>query len=467
MTIVLKRLFERVSFSREFLLVGTAVVLAAMAIFGVWLGRQIESGVVNRTAQIAAIYVESILTAQLHDWPATGMLNEETRQALDRIFINDAVRSKVIGFKLWTADGRIIYSGDHDQIGRSYAMEGLLAAAFAGEVQTRIVHPGEWREADTAPKPGRRQLEIYVPLRAGAAGRVTAVAEFDHSMETLDSDIRTSQQTGWAMTALCALAIYSLMFRRVRRASETILDQQRVLREQLQQLRVAFDENQRMRERLSEAGARTTALNEKFLHRIAADLHDGPAQDLAYALLRFDDLAIACSNCPSSGRGGQLEMGSIHQALRISLGELRAIAAGLVVPGVEDISLAETAQRAVRDAELQSGCKAKAEIDAKLGEAALALKITLYRVIRESLANCWRHAQPAVPEVRVQYCGRDVVVEISDQGNGFDPAAALASGRLGLLLMRERVRLAGGVFEIDSAPGRGTLIRARIPLPPE
>jgi hypothetical protein len=466
MKIALKRPFGRASFSREFFLGGTAVVLVAMAIFGVWLGRQIESNVVNRAAQIASIYVESILTAELHDWSGSEALPDERHKALDRIFVEGTLRNRVVGFKLWTADGHVAYAGDHALIGRKFALDGQLAAAFGGEVQSVIESQDSWREPDPKLTPGTRQLEIYVPLQTGSVGTVTAVAEFDLPMETLDSDIRTSQQRGWLMTALCALAIYALMYSRVRRASDTILDQQRALQDQLQQLRTALAENRLMRERLSEAGAKTTTLNEQFLNRIAADLHDGPAQELAYALLRFDDLAAQCSCCQSAG-GTPPELGAIHSALRTSLEDLRAIAAGMGVPGVDELSLADTVRRAACDAKRQSGCSARTEIDDSLDMAPLAVKITVYRLIRESLANSWRHAHADEPEVRAWRENEYLVIEVADRGCGFDPAAALASGRLGLLFMRERVRLAGGIFEIVSAPGNGTTIRARIPITPE
>ena len=466
MKIALRQPFWGISFSRQFLLVGSGVVVASMAVFGVWLGRQIETGVVNRATEISANYVESIVAAELRDWPASGEIvpGSEVHRALDRIFVDGTLRDKVLGFKLWAPDGRIVYSADHGQIGHRYPLEGLLAEAFNGKVQSRIENPEQWAEPDAPLRSGERQLEIYVPVRRDPGGRVVAVAEFDHSMESLDADITSAQRRGWALTAVCALAIYALMYGRVRQASNTILNQQRTLRQHVQQLRAAVEDNRHMRERLSEAGAQTTALNEQFLNRIAADLHDGPAQELAYALLRFDDLVIACDGCLSGGGGGRRELGSINDALGKSLEELRAIAAGLGVPGVDDLTLAETAQRALRDAERQSGCAAAADIDSTLGAASLALKITIYRVIRESVGNACRYAGPAATQVRVQRCGEDVLVEIRDEGAGFDPAAALASGRLGLLFMRERVRLAGGVFEINSAPGRGTTIRARIPL---
>jgi signal transduction histidine kinase len=57
-----------------------------------------------------------------------------------------------------------------------------------------------------------------------------------------------------------------------------------------------------------------------------------------------------------------------------------------------------------------------------------------------------------------------VQISVIDDGDGFDPHSAAISGRLGLAFMRERVRLLGGIFEIDSTLGLGTSIRARLPL---
>ena len=64
----------------------------------------------------------------------------------------------------------------------------------------------------------------------------------------------------------------------------------------------------------------------------------------------------------------------------------------------------------------------------------------------------------------MQQTDDQVLITITDHGAGFDFQAAAVAGRLGLNFMRERVRLLGGTFEVDSAPGRGTCIRARLPL---
>jgi signal transduction histidine kinase len=463
MQTVLKYPFSRLSFSRQFMLAIAVVLVLGMATIGTWMGRQIESSAVNRASAIAAIYVESILAAQLRDWSGVGGVDDNTHAVLDRIFIDGPLRRKVLRFKLWDGNGHIVYSSDHAQLGLRFPVEGPLAAAFAGSVQARV---SNLDEADNLPEHEHwpQLLEVYVPVRIGAQGEKVAVAEFYHSMENLGRDIHTAQQHSWLLVSVATIAIYLLLLNLVRRANDTILDQQRDLREQLRQLRALLDENDIMRKRLCEAGACTTALNEEFLHRVAADLHDGPAQAIAFALMRFDEVAQAYTahGLPQGGTAQDLK--AVHGALQSSLRDVRNIASGLAIPGIAELSLADTARRAVRDFERLSGLTIRMEVDETLQEAALAIKITVYRLLQESLTNSWRHAPGGEPRVLVRLASGQIEVEISDHGIGFDPQAAARLGRLGLAFMRERVRLLGGIFEIDSTQGRGTHICARIPL---
>ena len=444
------------SFSRQFLLAGSVLLLAGMFVVGAWLSMEIERSSVNRAASIAALYVESILVAELHPTPAGVTLLAGTHEAFDHIFLNGPLHRKVVRFKLWARDGTILYSSDHNQLGQRFPVEGELAAAFAGETQAHI---SELNEAGHEAERERwsRLLEVYVPVRAEGGHEVVAVAEFYHSTDTLMREIRHAQQRSWILVSVATLAIFLLLFVQVRRANDTIVQQRDDLGRQLQQLQVAFAENERMRARLGEAGAATTALNEQLLHRVAADLHDGPAQTLAYALMRLEEQL-------DGGDGVHAERAIIHTALKSSLDDLRDIAAGLGVPGIADLTLTETVHRAVRDVARQTTQNIEATIADDLNTSSLATKITVYRLLQESLANCTRHAPGVTPRVRVWHEAGAVAVEIADQGSGFDPAVAAQSGRLGLAFMKERVRLLGGTFLLETAPGKGTRILARLPL---
>lgn len=451
--------FARLSVSRQFLLVSSAILLIGMVAGGSWLGRQIETTAVNRAAAIAAVYAESILAVQLGQWSGREILGSDTHAALDRLFIDGPLKRKVVRFKLWDGGGRIVYSSDHAQQGSRFPLQPALAAAFGGEVQARI---SRLEQADNSPERSQwpTLLEVYVPVRTAADQPVIAVAEFYHSTEGLFGDIRSAQQRSWVLVVIATLAAYLALRGLARRADDTILDQQHDLQSQLMQLRAALGDNERMRTQLGEAGARTTALNEELLHRVAADLHDGPAQKIAFALMRFDE--------PAAGPDSTVDSRSIQGVLRSALEDLRNIAAGLGLPGIGGLSPGDTIRRAVRDVERQSGCTIDAHLDGLPEEAPLALKITLYRVVQESLNNGVRHAPGSVLRVRACMDGQGattaVMIEIADDGPGFDPDPIEGSSRLGLPFLQERVRLLGGVFELDTAPGRGTTVRARLPL---
>ena len=435
MLTALQQAFSRLSFSRQFILAIVAVLATGMLVIGSWIGHLIETNALNRTAAISAMYLESMSAAQLHDWPSTGTVDNETHTELDRIFVDGPLHREVLRFKLWDASGRIDYSNDHAQIGLRFPVEGRLADAFAGTVQARI---SNLNESDNLPEQARwsQLLEIHVPIRSTSSGKVFAVAEFYLSVDNLKRDIRAAQLRSWGLVGLSTLAIYLLLYSLVRRANNTINEQQRDLRHQLRQLHMVLDENERMREQLREAGVSTTALNEEFLIRIAADLHDGPAQTIAFALMRFDEFASTCRGCAFSPGEAARELSSIQNALQSSLRDVRKISSGLAIPGMAEMSLADAALRAMRDFEHTSGQTVQSEIDEALDKAPLAVKITVYRLLQESLTNCWRHAPGGSPLVHVQRTDGQVLVTITDHGAGFDPQSAAAAGRLGLAFMR-------------------------------
>ncbi len=464
MLTALKQSFGRLSLMRQFMLAIISILTIGVVVIGLWIAHQIETSAVRRATEISAIYLESISAPELRGWKHGEIVDPETHADLDRLFIYGPLHREVLRFKLWDASGRIDYSSDHAQMGLRFPIRGRLASAFAGTVQGRI---SQLKESDNLPEQAqwKELLEVYVPIRShDHPDQVIAVAEFYLSVDKLKQDIRAAQMRSWGLVVISLFATFLLLFGLVRRASNTINDQQRDLRQQLEQLRSLLDENDRMREQLREAGVSTTTLNEEFLLRIAADLHDGPAQTLAFALMRFDEFAATCHFCTTSPQGASQELQSIHGALQSSLRDVRKISSGLAVPGLAELSLANAARRAVSDFEHTSGQTVQSHIDGTLGNAPLSVKITVYRLLQESLSNCWRHAHTGAPQVHVQRSHDEVLITITDQGAGFDPQAAAVGGRLGLAFMRERVRLLGGIFEIESSPGHGTRISARLPL---
>jgi hypothetical protein len=301
----------------------------------------------------------------------------------------------------------------------------------------------------------------------GENGEIVAVIEFYQSLDELKGEIQAAQQRSWGIVGLSTIVIYLLLAGLVSRASNTILSQQSELQEKVAQLTGLLAVNRQLHSRVSRAAARATAFNERFLRRIEADMHDGPAQDLSLALLSIEGVANVCSACMGGVVEGHTikdDFSTIQSALQSALLDMRAILAGLRLPEIEHLSISETAERAIRDYKHKSGATVRLTLGTIPAKVPLSVKITLYRILQESLANGFRHAHGASQRASITVIDDQLVAEISDDGSGFNSEAVLTEGRLGLAGMRERAEILGGTLEVESAPGQGTTIRARLPL---
>lgn len=101
------------------------------------------------------------------------------------------------------------------------------------------------------------------------------------------------------------------------------------------------------------------------------------------------------------------------------------------------------------------------------GRLPAAVEVALYRVVQEALTNITKHAKAGRVSIQVRLSGRVLSCSIRDDGAGFDLGAVQSDRRrsgLGLIGMRERLSALGGTLSIDSAPGRGTKLRIRLPV---
>jgi signal transduction histidine kinase len=194
-------------------------------------------------------------------------------------------------------------------------------------------------------------------------------------------------------------------------------------------------------------------LNEQALRRIGSDLHDGPGQALALALLRLD----SADTFAASGN-------SIREIVQDALTELRSIAAGLRLPELSALPVSGVVERAVRDHERRSGVPVRLELSELPADAATSVKIALFRALQEALSNATRHGGGADISVRTWAADDWLCLTVADRGPGFEAARAEPKGRLGLASMRERAELLGGRFQVDSMPGRGTAVHLCWPL---
>jgi signal transduction histidine kinase len=460
-------MFSKLSLVHRFLLIGFVVLLAGMAFVGIWVGRQIETGVINGTGIVTNMYLDGAVSPHVQSLTSGDRLDGADQLALDRMLSGSHLGEHIVALKIWGRNGRILYSSaDPSLVGRVFPMESPLASAFSGEVRSRIVEKTELAN-EFRDRRWSRLIETYAPLRAEGDRSVLAVAGFFQTADGLEQSVRAAQLRSWSVHGAVTLAMLVLLATLVRKANDTIAKQQRELSERVAQLTALLAQNEQLHERVNRAAARTTALNEQFLRNIATDLHDGPGQGLALASMRIESLAEICGNCGhSAGSSSSVteDFRTIHLALQSALADLRAILRGLQLPEIDQLSLAETLQRAVDDHQRKTGVVVPLAFSNAPDGAPLPVRITLFRVLQESLANGFRHGGGCNQRVAVTGSAGRLSVEVADDGRGFDPGALKPDGHFGLDWMRERVELLGGSFEVHSAPGRGAVVRVALPL---
>ncbi|MEQ1793032.1 MAG: sensor histidine kinase [Nitrospira sp.] len=233
------------------------------------------------------------------------------------------------------------------------------------------------------------------------------------------------------------------------RKSEAVLQaNQRELRQSREDLRAL-------------AGQLLTA-QEEDRRRISRDLHDDINQRLAMLAM---DLRQAEKNPASAPDELRSTIRVVSERLTSISDDVRQMAYRFHPSILDDLGLVKAIRRQIDDFSSRTGIKAAyVHRDPTIALPA-ELAISLYRIVQEGLSNIARHAHASQVDIEL-ICEDDLVtLSIHDNGAGFDPAQLSQTGaHLGLLSMRERVRLAKGRFDIDAAPSQGTHIHVEIPL---
>jgi two-component system sensor histidine kinase UhpB len=278
-------------------------------------------------------------------------------------------------------------------------------------------------------------------------------------------------------TALSAL-IYSFLLRWALRPLEQLQEAAEAIRQGRLDVRVPLHPfRDAQMERLVETFNRmveTIASNSERLHwlsqqilqaqeeeraRIARELHDEAAQWLTSLLIRQ---RLLLRNLPPEMRP---EVEELQRMTAAALEHLRRIAMELRPAILDDLGLVEALRWQAEEFQKQTGVPITLRVQGRIERLPRQAELVLYRVAQEALTNIARHARATRVEVTLNCSTEHLELFIADDGVGFDPEAVRRSRArsLGLIGMAERLALIGGTLEIDSAPGKGTRIRARVP----
>jgi signal transduction histidine kinase len=211
-----------------------------------------------------------------------------------------------------------------------------------------------------------------------------------------------------------------------------------------------YDETERSGRELQ----RLQVLEER--ERIGKELHDGVIQSLFAVGMHLQGLATATGD-DNISRNLESAVDDIDHAIR----DLRNYIFGLRPGILADRQLDQALKEMATDFAARSGVVTVVDVDADAASRLTSRAADVVQIVREALSNVGRHGAATTCRVSVERNAAGLVIEVDDDGQGFD--VELTRSGMGLQNLQERVGSLGGVFRIESTPGEGTTVRATFP----
>ena len=219
------------------------------------------------------------------------------------------------------------------------------------------------------------------------------------------------------------------------------------------------------RARMRRLAAEVISAGDRERAHIARELHDSAAQSLAALVYQLSAAERDMAAHAPGDRELAERLGHIKEMAMAVLEEVRLLSHTVHPRVLDDLGLPAALRRLGREMQPSTRATISVAVDDAAAEVPPTLASVLYRVAQEAITNAVRHAAPSTVEVRLVATSSEVVLEVVDDGRGFDVGEAeRRRPGMGLFTMRERVSLVNGNFSIDSRPGRGTKVTAALLL---
>ena len=418
---------------------GTAVVLALVGVCGsLAASRLAERESVHDAAKSTSLLAEVVVQPVLANGLRKG--DPAAYAAMDRAIRTHVLGDEAVRVKIWTPSGRIVYSDEPSLVGKVYPLGSEEREVLTNPVTRAEV--SDLRRPENKLERGRgKLLEVYRPVWSpdGSPLLFETYAPYD------DVTARAGQLwrgfAGITLSSLLALILILVpvvwrLLRRVRRAQQQ--------REQLLERAVDASSDER--------------------RRIAGTLHDGVVQELAAASFTVSSAAERARALGQPELAAQL--GDTGRIVRTSIGSMRSLLVDIYPPNLTSAGL-PSALEDLTPALRGRGVDVSVEVD----DGAVALldrrqQRLVYRVAHEALLNALRHAAASHVTIAVRAEAGAVVLDLVDDGVGFDPIEVLhgpAEGHFGLRVLSDVAGDEGALLQVSSAPGHGTRWRLTLP----
>ena len=414
----------------KFLLMGVlALVLLALPVT-FW---------IHAAAEKHALHEAMIVTQRLADHTAgplvtAGLLTGDPTAIsdLDRKFRPWLESEGVLRIKVWNPDGKVVYSDQSSMIGQVFQLADTERELLEDGGATAAI--GHQQEFENQLESAAGELvEVHVRFIAANGTPLILEAYYD------DEPLRAAQaEVLYGMIPPFLLALFALQLAQLPTAVR---------------LARKIQANRTTSHRLLRHAVEASDLERR---RIARDLHDDVIQDLS-------GLTYALESSQLHAESAVQVLTEARRILAHNVRKLRKMTTELYPPDLEQLGLAAALARLagpVQDRGISLQLDVPAEIDFNREQSAM-----FYRVARESLANVAKHSHAANVLISLNSDFRGAEISVSDDGIGFDVARTSPEGHSGLRILRDTFIAAGGTLEVQTVPGAGTTVKARMENP--
>ncbi len=411
------------------------IVITIVVAFGALISRRsAESQSVNEVARFTNAISETIVQPVLTDKMATD--SKAASAVLTPVFTNlrkELLSLQLIRVKLWTLQGKIIYSDEPKLIGKQFDLDDGARIALA-HPQVRAEITDLKADENKYERGNGKLLEVYRPVYTQGGKPLLFETYFKYNQVTNRGSQLWRGFVGILLSSIAAIVVLLIPL-----AWTLVARARRAHRQREEMLERAMDASQDER------------------RRIAAALHDGVVQELAAA-----SFAVAGSAQDASSRGEDELAGRLRaagEAVRTSIGSMRSLLVDIYPPSLRSAGISA----ALRDLANTVRIPVEVLIDEGAGQSlSQEQQEAVYRIAQEALRNAAAHAAASAVTLSLHRGAEGVVLEIADDGVGFDPAAARPDGHFGLALMADVARNVDADLAVRTAVGQGTTWRLTI-----
>jgi two-component system, NarL family, sensor kinase len=429
--------------------VAAVLALVAVAIAGFFAAQELaEAEAVHDAVDTNDLLAEAVITPSLRNELING--DRAAVRAVDQVvtdYIKASDATSIVRVKIWTAEGRIVYSDEQRLIGKTFQLgeEGrkMLSCADRPEATCKArAEVSDLREGENEfERDYGSMLEVYGPVWTPNKTPLLfeTYAPYDQVVDTRSNELRR----GFAGVTVSSLLFFTVLLLPI-------------VWWLLGRLKRAQGQREELLERAVDA-----SIDER--RRIAGTLHDGVVQELAATSFT---VAGAAARAEAQGDTRLAEdLHGVAGTLRSGIGGLRSLLVDIFPAHLHTGGLADAL------ADLATPLRSRGinvTLDLEQDDVDLDPDVErlVFRITQECLHNVRRHSGASNVRIAWRSEGQEMVLDVADDGRGFDPAEVLASpreGHFGVRVLADVATAAGADLSVSTAPGAGCHWRLRVP----